>query len=57
MNKYAFDPFDHKQTQNQWKLLKELRDNAPVSRPAPGFVYVARHSDIAAIFKDAEESC
>lgn len=56
MNKYAFDPFDHNQTQNQWELLRELRNHAPISRPIPGFVYVARHSDIAAIFKDVEEN-
>lgn len=56
MNQYAFDPFDHTQTQNQWELLKELRDQAPVTRPIPGFVYVARHADIAAIFKDVEQN-
>ena len=56
MNQYAFDPFDHKQTQNQWDLLKALRDHAPVSRPIPGFVYVARHADVAAIFKDIHEN-
>ncbi len=56
MNTYAFDPFDHTQTQNQWELLKELRDHTPVSRPIPGFVYIARHSDIAAVFKDVEQN-
>jgi cytochrome P450 len=47
-----FDPFDPAQTQNLWAALRELRRTAPVSRPRPGFVYVARHADVKAVFRD-----
>jgi cytochrome P450 len=47
-----FDPFDPAQTQNLWPALRELRRSAPVSRPRPGFVYVARHADVKAVFRD-----
>jgi cytochrome P450 len=50
----AFDPFDPKQTQNQWELLARLRREAPVSRPMPGFVYLARYADVKEGFRDAE---
>ena len=50
---YAFDPFDPKQTQHQWEQLARLRREAPVSRPLPGFVYVARYEDVKAVFRDA----
>jgi len=50
---YAFDPFDPKQTQNQWEQLARLRREAPISRPLPGFVYLARYHDVLAVFKDA----
>src|SRR5262249_34390609 len=30
----------------------ELRRSAPVSRPLDGFVYVARHGDVKAVFRD-----
>lgn len=50
---YAFDPFDPKQTQNQWEQLARLRREAPVSRPMPGFVYLARYHDVMAAFRDA----
>jgi len=52
MNDYRFDPFDYHQTQNMWELMRELRAHAPVSRPRPGFVYLARHADIKAAFRD-----
>lgn len=51
---YAFDPFDHRQTQNMWELLAELRAHAPVSRPCPGFVFLARHADVKRAFRDPE---
>lgn len=54
MTDYRFDPFDHRQTQNMWSLMRELRANAPVSRPRSGFVYLARHEDIKQAFRDAE---
>ena len=50
---YAFDPFYPKQTQQQWEQLALLRREAPVSRPLPGFVYVARYEDVKAVFRDA----
>jgi cytochrome P450 len=50
---HAFDPFDPKQTQNQWEQLARLRREAPVSRPMPGFVYLARYHDVMAVFRDA----
>jgi cytochrome P450 len=50
---YLFDPFDPKQTQNQWEQLALLRREAPISRPLPGFVYLARYHDVLAVFKDA----
>jgi len=50
---YAFDPFDPQQTQDQWDLLARLRREAPVSRPLPGFVYLARYHDVMGAFKDA----
>jgi cytochrome P450 len=49
---YAFDPFDPKQTQHQWEQLALLRREAPVSRPLPGFVYLARYHDVMAVFRD-----
>jgi len=52
-NPYAFDPFDAAQTQNQWQQLARMRREAPVSRPQPGFVYVARYDDVRAVFRDA----
>jgi cytochrome P450 len=49
---WAFDPFDPKQTQDQWERLALLRREAPVSRPLPGFVYLARYHDVLAAFRD-----
>ncbi len=51
---FAFDPFDPAQTQEQWALHARMRREAPVSRPHPGFVYVARHADVKRVFRDAE---
>jgi cytochrome P450 len=48
----GFDPFDPAHTQNLWETLRELRRSAPVSRPRDGFVYVARHADVKAVFRD-----
>jgi cytochrome P450 len=48
----GFDPYDPAQTQNLWETLRELRRSAPVSRPREGFVYVARHADVKAVFRD-----
>ncbi len=53
MDDFSFDPFDHRQTQDMWELMRELRARAPVSRPRPGFVYLARHADIRQAFKDS----
>lgn len=54
MNDFSFDPFDHRQTQNLWALMRELRAHAPVSRPRPGFVFLAQYDDIKQAFRDAE---
>ena len=40
MSEHRFDPFEPKQTQNMWELMRELRRDDPVCRPADGFVYV-----------------
>jgi len=48
----AFDPFDPKQTQHMWARLARMRREAPVTRPIPGFVFVARHQDVKAVFRD-----
>jgi cytochrome P450 len=53
-NRHAFDPFDPAQTQQLWERTKVLRREAPVSRPLAGFVYLARHADVKAVFRDAE---
>ncbi len=53
-NPFAFDPFDPRQTQEMWPLLARMRREAPVARPTPGFVYVARYHDVKAVFRDAQ---
>ena len=53
-NPFAFDPFDPRQTQDQWALHARMRREAPVTRPLPGFVYVARHADLKRVFRDTE---
>jgi cytochrome P450 len=52
-NRFAFDPFDASQTQQMWDQLAAMRREAPISRPIPGFVYVARYEDVKAVFRDA----
>jgi len=52
VNPHAFDPFDPSQTQEMWDALAVLRREAPISRPIPGFVYVARYEDVKAVFRD-----
>ena len=49
----AFDPFDPAQTQHLWDRLVEMRRRAPITRPIPGFVYLARYADVKAAFRDA----
>src|SRR5262249_8201086 len=49
----AFDPFDPAQTQHLWETLRELRRSEPISRPREGFVYLARHADVKAVFRDS----
>jgi cytochrome P450 len=49
---FAFDPFDPKQTQHMWDRLAQMRREAPVTRPVPGFVFVARYHDVKAVFRD-----
>lgn len=50
--RWAFDPFDAGQTQQMWGRWAEMRREAPVTRPAPGFVFVARHAEVKAVFRD-----
>lgn len=51
-NEHAFDPFDPQQTQHLWERLVRMRREAPVTRPVPGFVFVARYQDVKAVFRD-----
>jgi cytochrome P450 len=51
-NELAFDPFDARQTQHMWDRLARMRREAPVTRPIPGFVFVARYRDVKAVFRD-----
>ena len=51
-NAFAFDPFDPTQTQHMWDTLARMRREAPVTRPIPGFVFVARHRDVKNVFRD-----
>jgi len=53
-NPYAFNPFDPTETQNMWALMARMRAEAPVTRPMDGFVFVARHADAKATFRDAK---
>jgi cytochrome P450 len=50
----TFNAFDPDETQHLWDKLERLRAECPVSRPMPGFAYVARHADASAVFKDAK---
>ena len=51
---HTFDPFDPAQTQHMWDLMARLRADAPAVRPVEGMVYVARHDDNVAVFRDAK---
>src|SRR3954471_18811790 len=51
---FAFNPFDPAQTQHMWDLMARMRAERPVTRPTEGFVYVARHGDVKAVFRDAQ---
>src|SRR4051794_27598079 len=51
---FAFNPFDPAQTQHMWDLMARMRAERPVTRPTDGFVYVARHGDVKAVFRDAK---
>ena len=53
-NPNAFNPFDPSETQHMWDLAKRLRQEQPVSRPMPGFVYLASHADNKAVYRDAK---
>ena len=53
LSEFAFDPFDPKQTQTMWEQLARMRREAPVTRPMPGFVFVARHQDVKNVFRDS----
>jgi len=50
--RWAFDPFDAGQTQQMWERWAEMRHEAPITRPLPGFVFVARYADVKAVFRD-----
>jgi len=50
--RWAFDPFDASQTQQMWERWAEMRREAPITRPLPGFVFVARHADVRTVFRD-----
>jgi cytochrome P450 len=50
--RWAFDPFDAGQTQQMWGRWAEMRREAPITRPMPGFVFVARYADVKAVFRD-----
>jgi cytochrome P450 len=51
-SEFTFDPFDPTQTQTMWQTLARMRREAPVTRPIPGFVFVARYADVKAVFRD-----
>ncbi len=53
-NKFQFDLFDPKQTQNMWDLMAEMRQKCPVANPAEGFSYTARYDDTERVFRDAK---
>ena len=50
----TFDPFDPADVHNMWELTAGLRETAPVSRPSPGTVYVARFEDCRSVLRDRE---
>lgn len=50
---FAFDPMDQSKTKD-FELLRRLRQERPVVRPAEHVVYTARYHDTAAVFKNAK---
>ena len=46
------DLFDHHQTQQLWETMRKWRREAPVNRPYPGYVYVARWLDCWEVLRD-----
>ena len=50
---FAFDPMDQSKTKD-FDLLRRLRHERPVVRPAEHVVYTARYHDTAAVFKNAK---
>ena len=50
---FAFDPMDQSKTKD-FDLLRRLREERPVVRPAEHVVYTARYNDTAAVFKNAK---
>lgn len=51
-SRWAFDPFDAQQTQHMTERWAEMRREAPITRPRSGFVFVARHADVKAVFRN-----
>ena len=51
-DRFAFDPFDASQTQRMGERWAEMRREAPVTRPRPGMVFVARYDDVKRVFRD-----
>ncbi len=49
-----FNPFDPADVHEMWDRTRWLREHRPVSRPADGMVYVARHGDARATMKDRD---
>ena len=45
-----FDPFDPADTQHMWHRFREIRRNAPISRP-DDFVFVTRYADVKSILR------
>jgi cytochrome P450 len=48
----SFDPFDARQTQQMWDLMREFRRRAPVAEIGDGFVYVSRYADAREVMRD-----
>jgi cytochrome P450 len=48
----TIDLFDHRQTQNLWEITRDWRRDSPVTRPYPGYVYVARWHDCWEVLRD-----
>jgi cytochrome P450 len=49
----AFDPTDASRAKDP-ELWARIRRQGPVSRPAPGIVFTARHAETASTFRDAK---